>query len=172
MNNRLIFTLQTSWLLATIALLSMPEKVMGEQIKPAPHSPEIAVDYCENFASKAGELRFHLQMEELEKLNTEIDNKLQALKERTEALQDVIKRRDDMINLASGELLKIYSRMEVEPAARQLEKIDTATAASVLRRLKPQLAGEILAAMDVKRSSQLVQFIATQDSKIEKDSKS
>jgi flagellar motility protein MotE (MotC chaperone) len=62
--------------------------------------------------------------------------------------------------------------MDPESAALQLEKIDITTAASILRRLKPQLAGQILATMDVRRASRLVQIIANQNSTIEQEKRS
>lgn len=172
MKQRLTFTVPTPVLLAVLALHCMPANVFGKDAIKATDGTSIATDYCRSFASQAAELRAKGQREELEKLRLAIEEKLHALKERTESLEGLIKKRNDMIELASGELLKIYSRMEAEPAAKQLEKIDVATAASVLRRLKPKLAGEILAAMEITRASQLVQVIAIQDSNISEDSKS
>jgi flagellar motility protein MotE (MotC chaperone) len=132
----------------------------------------IANDYCESFSNVAADFRARLQKEELERLKQEIDGKLREVKARTDELNSAMEKRDLMLALASEEVLKIYTRMEAEPAAKQLEKIDIETAASVIRRLKPQLASDILAAMDVKHASSLVQMIARQNALIEGDGKS
>jgi flagellar motility protein MotE (MotC chaperone) len=152
------------------AACSLPS-LAEEQVRK-PGKGNVAQDYCENFSNIVADLRSQRQKEELLKLEKEVDAKLKEVLARTEDLKAMIRKRDEMLEQASNELLKIYSRMEPESAARQLEKIETNTAASILRRLKPQLASEVLAAMEVKRASLLVQIIANQNANIEQEKRS
>ncbi|NJM28834.1 MAG: hypothetical protein HC855_00675 [Rhizobiales bacterium] len=138
------------------------QSLLAEEQPREPSRGSISQDYCENFSNIVADLRVQRQKEELLKLEEEVDAKLKEVLARTEDLKEMIRKRDEMLELASNELLKIYSRMDPESAARQLEKIETGTAAAILRRLKPQLASEILATMEVKRASLLVQIIANQ----------
>jgi flagellar motility protein MotE (MotC chaperone) len=146
----------------------------GKAEEPPQVAPEqsMAADYCESFANVAAELRSKRQKEELDRLDKAITAKLAEVTARTDELKATIAARDEMLKLASDELLKIYTQMEAEAAARQLEKIDAKTAASVIRRLKPKLASDILSAMDIKRASSLVQAIANQNAAIEAEEKS
>ncbi len=152
------------------------QKQLSHALADADHAAEdagtLATDYCESFSNVAAELRAKRQKEELESLKAALDRKLSEMNVRTAELRDMIARRDKMLSLASDELLEIYSQMEAEPAALQLEKINVDTAASVLRRLKPTLASEILAVMDVKRAAALIQIIANQNAVIQHEGKS
>jgi flagellar motility protein MotE (MotC chaperone) len=149
-----------------------PQGALAEDASKDPTARSIATDYCEKFSDAVADARAKRQEQALTELRNEIDAKLKEVQARTADLKEMIRKRDEMLDLASNELLKIYSRMDTEPAARQLEKIDINTAASILRRLKPQLAGQILATMDVKRASLLVQIIANQNSNIEQEKRS
>jgi flagellar motility protein MotE (MotC chaperone) len=62
--------------------------------------------------------------------------------------------------------------MEPDPAARQLEKVHSHTAVSVLRRLEPKQASEILAEMGTERASILIQIIANENTELMKEKKS
>jgi flagellar motility protein MotE (MotC chaperone) len=157
-----------------IVMLSAPSSpaVWAGQQASEQAARGIASDYCEKFSDAVADARARRQEEKLIELRNEVDAKLQEVLARTEDLKEMIRKRDEMLALASNELLKIYSRMDPESAALQLEKIDITTAASILRRLKPQLAGQILATMDVRRASRLVQIIANQNSTIEQEKRS
>jgi flagellar motility protein MotE (MotC chaperone) len=163
--------MQRPVLIALGVLLLPGASLAEEQIVISPDQ-SLASDYCESFANVASELRSRRQKDELDKMEKAITSKLAEVTARTEELKATITARDEMLKLASDELLKIYTQMDAEAAARQLEKIDAKTAASVIRRLKPKLASDILSAMDIKRASSLVQAIANQNAAIEADDKS
>ncbi|MFN0191031.1 MAG: MotE family protein [Aestuariivirga sp.] len=156
-------------LICVSLMTASSQPLSAEEQSREPGKGSISQDYCENFSNIVADLRVQRQKEELLELEKELDVKLKEVLARTEDLKAMIRKRDEMLELASNELLKIYSRMDPESAARQLEKIQTSTAASILRRLKPQLASEILATMDVKRASVLVQIIANQNADIEQE---
>jgi flagellar motility protein MotE (MotC chaperone) len=132
----------------------------------------LAIDYCSGFASAAAEARAKMQQELLDEMKSSIAFEMQKVEKKTAELQIWMERREKMVSLASDELLKIYARMEPEPASLQLEKIDIMTAASILRRLKPAQASAILSVMDVKRASNLAQIIANQTVNPKQDKKS
>ncbi len=158
--------------MAAVSGAFAPRFALGEDRPQGTDDHSIAEDYCENFSSIAADLRASRQKQELNRLKDEVDAKLREVQARSEELKELIRKRNEMLQLASDELLKIYSKMDPEAAARQLEKIDPETAASILRRLKPQLASEVLAVMEVKRASILVQMIARQNSNIQMEDRS
>ena len=144
----------------------------AESLLPETSAESVATDYCSNFANVAAETRANVQKKQLDDIKAEIAAKMLEVDKKTAELKEWIDRRDKMVLLASDELLKIYAKMAPEAASLQLEKIDVMTAASILRRLKPKQASDILSAMDVKRASNLAQIIANQTVDTKADKKS
>ena len=128
---------------------------------PAIEPAEPAVtDYCANFADRANDARTAWQMDNLKKIEAEIDAKIAALETRQSELQQWIGKREAMLKAAAKELVDIYAKMDPEAAAKQLAELDTATATSVIRQLSPRGASAILNVMDAKQAARLAKAIA------------
>ena len=82
------------------------------------------------------------------------------LEQRSNALADLIRKREELRNLAEKELVDIYAGMDAEAAAAQMEKLDMRLASSVLRQLKPRQASAILNVMKPEFAAQMVRLIA------------
>lgn len=146
-------------LVAGLLVGSMPANA-----EDAPHTAvppaTLAEDYCSSFAKSAAETRLAKQAEELAALRTELDRKLTDVRTETEKLQTWIARKEAMQQLASKDLMKIYSGVEPESAATQISKLEPKMAASILRQLNPKRAGEILGIMEPAKAATIVNLIA------------
>jgi flagellar motility protein MotE (MotC chaperone) len=121
---------------------------------------ELANDYCRSIVDAAAEARVQRQKTELDAMRAEISEKLERAKVQTETLQEWVERRESMVAVATKELVKIYGSIEVEAAAKQLEKLDAKTSAAILTRLNAKRAGEILSVMEVAVAARLVKLLA------------
>ena len=99
-------------------------------------------------------------MDNLKKIEAEIDVKIVALETRQSELQQWIGKREAMLKAAAKELVDIYAKMDPEAAAKQLAELDTTTATSVIRQLSPRGASAILNVMEAKQAARLAKAIA------------
>lgn len=122
--------------------------------------PAVIEDYCREFASNAAEARTQHQREELEKLQAAVNTQMTDLQAKTAELKEWVQRREEIQDRASKNLTKIYSVMEPDAAARQMEKMDPETVSAILRSLNAKSSSEILAAMDVDKASRVIKTMA------------
>lgn len=132
---------------------------------PDPAVAKVIEEYCSSITDLAAERRAARQVATLKELETKVEERLNLLAERTEALTDLIKRREALRNLAERELVDIYAGVDAEAAAAQMEKLDLRLASSVLRQLKPRQASAILNVMKPALAADLVRLIAVAASK-------
>jgi flagellar motility protein MotE (MotC chaperone) len=117
------------------------------------------IDLCRSFADKVAESRAMRHKKELLQLKADIEQQLSALELKTKYLNELASKRDEMRAAVSASLVKIYSNVEPEAAAKQLEKLNVDMISEVLQRLSPKISGEIITAMDVKLASKVVQVM-------------
>ncbi len=120
----------------------------------------IASDYCRNFVDQASAARTARLKQEIESAKAEVDKKLAELETQTALLQQWVEKRDKIRNEITAELIKIYSGIEPDAAARQLEKLDIASASEILRRLNAKRAGEILSIMEAGHAASIEAALA------------
>lgn len=118
-----------------------------------------AEDFCKTFADKAAESKVARQRKELLDIKAKIDEQLLSLSQKTIQLETWVARRSEIRNAVSANLVKMYSNVESEIAAQQLQKLSTEMASEVLQRLNPKLSGEIVSAMDVNFASKVVKVM-------------
>lgn len=116
-------------------------------------------DFCQSFADKAAESRLLRQKLELLELKSKVEEQVLALGQKTKELQDLTAKRDANRAAVSASLVKIYTNVEPDVAAQQLEKLSVEMASEVLQRLSPKISGEIVTAMDVKLASRIVKLM-------------
>jgi flagellar motility protein MotE (MotC chaperone) len=123
-------------------------------------------DLCQSFANKAAESKLLRNKQELLELKSKIEEQLVKLEEKTKQLQDLTAKRDEYRAAVSASLVKIYTNVEPEIAAQQLEKLSVEMASEVLQRLSPKISGEIVTAMDVKLASRIVKLMLANSAKL------
>jgi flagellar motility protein MotE (MotC chaperone) len=121
--------------------------------------------YCANVAPSIAEARIAWQTKRLAELDAQVRQRIADLEKAEAAARDWIARRDALMKTASGELVAIYGKMQPESAARQIGAMDDQTAAALLAKLKPNVAGAILDEMEAERASRLAILIAAAEGK-------
>jgi flagellar motility protein MotE (MotC chaperone) len=119
-------------------------------------SPATVKSYCENIADAALDARFLHQKEELATLEQELAKKTTLLESKKTEFQDWLKRRDDFISKAEGNLVKLYSKIKPDAAALQLAALDEEAAAALLLKLSAKASSAILDQMDTAKAARLV----------------
>ena len=121
---------------------------------------KVIEDYCSAISDKAGELRVARQAAALKALQAQVEERLNELEQRKSELEDLVKKREALRNLAEKEIVDIYAGMNPEIAAIQMDKVDVKLAASVLRQLKPRQASAVLNEMKPELAAKMVKIIA------------
>ena len=127
---------------------------------------DTAIELCRTFADKAAESKTAHQRSELLKLKEEIEAQLLKLDEKTKNLESWIDKREAIQASVSSSLVKMYTNVEPEIAAQQLQKLDVMTSSALLQRLNAKQSGEIVTAMDVVFASKVLKVMLTDAAKI------
>ena len=135
------------------------------------NSSSLAGDYCNAFYDEAKKARVDRQKQEIAALQDDVNSKMAQLKEKTDALEGWVKRREAILALAKDTVLNIYSGMDPAAAASEISKLDELSAAAILQQLKPKKASAILVEMEPKRAATLIAVIAA-NSKLKSEQKS
>ena len=93
--------------------------------------------FCSNIADAARDRRYALQAKELEKLKSEIDERMKALEAKRVEYEQWLKRRDDFLSKAEDNVVKIYAKMKPDAAAERLAEVRIELAAGILMKLDP-----------------------------------
>ena len=117
--------------------------------------------FCSNIADAARDRRYALQADELARLQGELDKRIAALAEKRAEYESWLKRREDFLAQAEGNLVKIYSGMRPDAAAERLAEIDVELAAGILMKLETRKASVILNERDSKAAAVLTGVMAS-----------
>jgi flagellar motility protein MotE (MotC chaperone) len=127
---------------------------------PTAEPPSIVEKYCTNIRDSAAEARIAWQMEELRKLEQEVEQRIADLDARQTEFEEWLRRREDFVERAKQNLVAIYANMRPDAAAQQLAILEDEEAASVLSNLVPRTASAILNEMNPERAAQLALAMA------------
>lgn len=116
--------------------------------------------YCTNIADAARDRRYLIQKKELAAIEAGIDERMKALDSRRAEYEDWLTRRDDFLKAAKAQLVDIYTKMDPDAAARQLELMDPSIAAAIVMKLAPDKASAILNEMKAEKAATLAGIIA------------
>lgn len=154
--------------LATVALAFLLSLMTAEaksgtadSSEPSPSVEKVIEEYCVAVSDAAAERRAARQALALKELRARVEERIAKLEQAKSELEAVIMRQESLRNLADQELVGLYSGMDPETAASQMDKLDAALASSVLRQLKPQRASAILNEMKPELAAKLVKIIAS-----------
>lgn len=122
--------------------------------------PDDVRAFCTNIADAAREQRYALQRKELNKLKSEINDKMKELESTREAVKEWVRKRDSFAEMARESVVEIYSKMRPDAAAGRMEQLEGALAAAILLKLKPRTAGVILNEMSAEKAAMLTGIMA------------
>src|SRR5262249_52752428 len=100
--------------------------------------------FCSNIADAARDRRYAMQTQELQKLKFDIDERIKALEAKRQEYEEWLKRRDDFLDKAEDNVVKIYAKMKPDAAAERLAQAKIELAAGILMKLDPRQASTIL----------------------------
>jgi flagellar motility protein MotE (MotC chaperone) len=109
--------------------------------------------FCTNIADAARDQRYLLQKQELEKLQADVDSRIETLENRRDEYEDWLARRNHFLEQAKGNLVSIYKTMKPDAAAPQLQEMHAEIAAAIIMQLPPRQSGSILAEMDADKAA-------------------
>lgn len=118
-------------------------------------------EFCTNISDRARDQRYLLQKQELEKLQSDVDSRIETLEKRRAEYEDWLKRRNEFLKLAEAGLIEIYKKMPADAAAAQLEKINPHIASAIVMKLNPRMSGLIMSEMEAGKAAQLASIIAS-----------
>ncbi len=133
-----------------------PKASLPASPAPAAEAPPTVKSYCDNIADPALDARFLHQKAELARLEDELAKKTALLEARKTEFQEWLKRRDEFISRAEGNLVKLYSKIKPDAAALQLAALDEEAAAALLLKLSAKSSSAILDQMETAKAARLV----------------
>jgi flagellar motility protein MotE (MotC chaperone) len=144
-----------------MAALSAEESPEKSAPKPAVKTAREEIRaFCANIADAARDQRYALQKTELEKLQTQLDERIAVLEKRKAEYEDWMKKRDAFAKQAEAGLVDIYKKMAPDAAAQQLELIDPNLASAIVMKLSPAKSSLILTEMEAKKAAMVASIIS------------
>ena len=116
--------------------------------------------FCANAAPAVQEARIAWQMKRLGELDGQIKQRIADLEKSEAAAREWVDKRDALLKAASDDVVAIYTKMQPEAAATQMNAMADSLAAAILSKLKPKTASAILNEMEAARAGKLAAIIA------------
>jgi flagellar motility protein MotE (MotC chaperone) len=132
----------------------------GKASAEAKDSDNGVARFCANAAPAAQEARIAWQMKRLDELDGRLKQRIAELEKSEAAAREWVDKRDALLKSASEDVAAIYSKMQPEAAAAQMNAMEESLAAAILSKLKPKTASAILNEMEAPRAGRLTAIIA------------
>ncbi|MDP3897964.1 MAG: MotE family protein [Mesorhizobium sp.] len=117
--------------------------------------------FCGNVADAARDRRYAIQAQELEALKTEIDVRVQQLEAKRAEYEKWMTLRQEFMDHASENVVKIYARMKPDAAAERLAEMKADLAAAILLKLEVKQSGLIMNEMERTVAAKLTSIMAS-----------
>ncbi|MDO6962564.1 MotE family protein [Rhizobium alvei] len=127
-----------------------PPKTAREEIKA----------FCANIADAARDERYLLQKSELDKLQSQVDERIAVLEKRKTEYETWLKQRNDFLKMAEAGLVDIYKTMAPDAAAARLAMVDPGLASAIIMKLSARQSGLILSEMEPKTAATVTAIIS------------
>lgn len=127
---------------------------------PAGASENDTAQFCSSVADAATDARLAWQMQELQRTENALRERIAELEAKRAEYEKWLKLREDFLKKAEDNVVEIYSRMRPEAAATQLAAMVDETAAAVLAKLTPRNSSAILNEMEPARAAHLANTLA------------
>lgn len=145
---------------AVVMLVPQVEAQQPESVSVL--SPEREIQqFCTNIADAARDRRYLLQKQELESLQTDVNERIAILEARRAEYEDWLTRRNDFLVRAQVGLVEIFRTMKADAAAPQLEQMSLEVAAAIIMKLPPRQSGLVLGEMDPQKAGMIATIIAS-----------
>ena len=148
---------------AGAVLLTIPGAFAQEAAKPTADpagSQDEIQKYCTNIADPARDQRYLLQKQALDKLQADVNARIDVMDKRKSEYEDWLKRRDDFLSKANDGLVQIYKNMKPDAAAASLNDVKITTVAAIIMKLQARQSSLILSEMDPQKAAQVTNIMA------------
>lgn len=158
-----LFTPRRALIAVFVMVAALPSARAQEQLRvtSGDTSGQEIQQYCTNIIDQARDQRYLMQKQELENLQQDVDNRIAVMEARKAEYEDWLKRRNDFMQQAEGNLVNVYKTMKADAAAPQLEQVDAGLAAAIIMKLPPRQSGLILAEMDAKKAAMVASIMSS-----------
>ncbi len=159
-------------LLAAGALLLLVPQVNAQQgnVTPPSSTADDIQKFCTNIADTARDQRYLIQKQELEKLQSDVNERITLLEKRKTEYETWLTRRNDFMAKADAGLVEIFKTMKADAAAPQLQEMKVELAAAIIMKLPARQSGLILSEMDPQKASMISMIMSSAaDPKTSKD---
>ena len=146
--------------LLVTALISFAVPGAKAENAPKANADDEIRQFCSNIADVARDQRYLMQKQELEKLQSDVNDRITLLETRKAEYSEWLKKRDDFLNSADAGLISIYKAMKPDAAAGQLSQVNPRIAAAIMMKLPPKMASLILTEMNNQKAAELASMIA------------
>lgn len=117
--------------------------------------------FCSNIADAARDQRYLMQKQELDTLQSEVNERIVLLEQRKAEYEDWLAKRNEFMKQAEAGLVDIYKTMKADAAAPQLQETPPILAAAIIMKLPAKQSGLIMAEMDPKKASVIAAIMAS-----------
>ncbi|MCF1469100.1 flagellar protein [Agrobacterium vitis] len=142
---------------AVLAVSALPGSAQQAAPARAANSGTTSADdiqrFCTNIADPARDQRYLLQKQDLEKLQSDVNDRIAVLEARKSEYQDWLARRNEFLQKAEAGLTDVYKNMKPDAAAPQLEKVNPLLAAAIIMKLPAKQSSLILSEMDPEKAA-------------------
>jgi flagellar motility protein MotE (MotC chaperone) len=133
----------------------------SSQPKPAVKTAREEIkSFCANIADAARDQRYLLQKVELEKLQSQVDQRIAVLEKRKAEYEDWLNQRNAFSKQAEAGLVDIYKKMKPDAAAQQLDLLDPNLTSAIVMKLGARQSSLVLAEMDTKKAAMVTAIIS------------
>lgn len=149
--------------LLVAGLAAFPAQADAEQVaRPADTvtGRTMAERYCANIGDAAQDARFAWQAKTISDMEKELDKRIAAIEEKSAELKDWVEKREKFLDMANDGLVEIYTKMCADAAALQLAEMNEVTAAAIVMKLPPKIAGAVLSEMEAEKAARMTATIA------------
>lgn len=120
----------------------------------------VAERYCANIGDAAQDARFAWQAKTISDMEKELDKRIAAIDEKSAELKAWVEKREKFLDMANDGLVEIYTKMRADAAALQLAAMNEVTAAAIVMKLPPKIAGAVLSEMEAEKAARMTATIA------------
>jgi flagellar motility protein MotE (MotC chaperone) len=117
--------------------------------------------YCGSIVDPARDQRYLLQKQELDKLQADVNERINTLEARKAEYEDWLKRRNAFLQKAKAGLVDIYKTSKADEAAQQFDEMDINIAAAIIMQLPARQSGLILSEMDAKKAAMVAAIMSS-----------
>lgn len=137
----------------------MPAPASAGSIPPAGEQAAPANPYCEAVADAAADARFAWQVQTLEAMRVEIEERAALLEQKRAETEDWLTRRQEFLDRTEERVVAIYARMNAEAAASQIAAMQDDAAVALLTKIDTRRASAIMGEMESARAAHLTNVI-------------